>query len=218
MNIHLGMTSLSIPSALKFPFGLLIFCLFAPNLWLQVSAQSLPSPPVARLISNTSRGTTYTRPRRVNVRTSDTDRPEASSSVLSPSTLLTVAERQAFVSTNEIRERNGVSLLTWDNELSRMARAHSEKMARLGFFGHETPEGLRLRDRARAAGIRFQVIGENIAYNQGVEEPGKFAVQRWMLSSVHRANILSREFRSVGVGSFVASDGRVFITQILIAR
>ena len=152
------------------------------------------------------------------MRTSDTDRPEASSSVLSPSTLLTVAERQAFVSTNEIRERNGVSLLTWDNELSRMARAHSEKMARLGFFGHETPEGLRLRDRARAAGIRFQVIGENIAYNQGVEEPGKFAVQRWMLSSVHRANILSREFRSVGIGSFVASDGRVFITQILIAR
>lgn len=218
MNIPLGMTSLSIPSVLKFPFGLLIFCLFAPNLWLRASAQSLPSPPVARLISNTSSETNYTRPRRVNVRTTDTDHPEASSTVVSSSTLLRVTERQAFASTNEIRERNGVSLLTWDNELTRMARAHSEKMARLGFFGHETPEGLRLRDRARAAGIRFQVIGENIAYNQGVEEPGKFAVQRWMLSSVHRANILSREFRSVGIGSFVARDGRVFITQIFIAR
>jgi uncharacterized protein YkwD len=218
MNIPLGMTSLSIPSSLKVPFALLIFCLFAPSLWLQVSAQSLPSSPVARLISNTSSETPYTRPRRVNELTSDTNRPEASSSVVSSSTLLTETERQAFRSTNEIRERNGVSLLTWDNELTRMARAHSEKMSRLGFFGHETPEGLRLTDRARAAGIRFQVIGENIAYNQGVEEPGEFAVQRWMLSSVHRANILSREFRSVGIGSFVARDGRVFITQIFIAR
>jgi uncharacterized protein YkwD len=217
MNIPLGVISLSIPSALKFPFGLLIFCLFAPNLW-QVSAQSLPSRPVARLISNNSSETPYTRPRRVNARTSDTNRPEASSSVVSSSILLTETERQAFASTNEIRERNGVSLLTWDNELTRMARAHSEKMARLGFFGHETPEGSRLRDRARAAGIRFQVIGENITYNQGVEEPGKFAVQRWMLSSVHRGNILSREFRSVGIGSFVTRDGRVFITQIFIAR
>lgn len=209
---------MSIPSILKVPFGLLIFCLFAPSLWLQVSAQSLPSPPVARLISNNSNETPYARPRRVNVRSSDTNRPEASSSLVSSSTLLTATERQAFTSTNEIRESNGVSLLTWDTELTRMARAHSEKMARLGFFGHETPEGLRLRERARAAGIRFHVIGENIAYNQGVEEPGKFAVQRWMLSSVHRANILSQEFRSVGIGSFIARDGRVFITQIFIAR
>ena len=99
-----------------------------------------------------------------------------------------------------------------------MARAHSEKMARHGFFAHETPEGLRLKDRARAAGIRFQVIGENIAYNQGYDDPGTFAVERWMISSGHRANILSREFRASGIGSFVARDGSVYLTQIFIAR
>lgn len=117
-----------------------------------------------------------------------------------------------------MRERNGLAPLSWDSDLCRMARAHSEKMARLEFFAHETPEGLRLKDRARAARIRFQVIGENIAYNQGVDDPGTFAVQRWMISSGHRANILSREFRFSGIGSFVARDGRVYVTQIFIAR
>jgi uncharacterized protein YkwD len=131
---------------------------------------------------------------------------------------VTDTERRAFEATNEMRARNGFSPLSWDSELCRMARAHSEKMALLGFFAHETPEGLRLKDRARAAGIRFQVIGENIAYNQGVDDPGTFAVQRWMISSGHRANMLSREFRASGIGSFVARDGRVYLTQIFIAR
>jgi uncharacterized protein YkwD len=193
--------------------------LFAPVLLSGVSAQSLPQRPVARLITRTSDEVPYSRPRRVKVAVSEARRSRVSTPAAVPTiNEASETERSAFEATNEMRARNGFSALSWDSGLCRMARAHSEKMARLGFFAHETPEGLLLKDRVRAAGIRFKVIGENIAYNQDVDDPGTFAVQRWMISSGHRANILSREFRASGIGSFVAPDGRVYLTQIFIAR
>jgi len=76
-----------------------------------------------------------------------------------------------------------------------------------------------LRDRARAVGIaHYTVLGENIAYNFGYEDPGGFAVERWMLSPGHRANILEVGFRQMAVGTFVATDGSVFLTQTFITR
>jgi uncharacterized protein YkwD len=194
---------------------LITVCLLASVLASGVSAQTVPARPVARLITSTNDEVGHSRPRRVSVHASD---PASTSPTIPTINQSTDAERKAFTATNEMRARSGFSPLSWDGELSRLARDHSEKMARLGFFAHETPEGLRLRDRARAARIRFQVIGENIAYNEGVDDPGTFAVQRWMISSGHRANILSREFRASGVGSFTTADGRVYITQIFIAR
>ena len=128
-------------------------------------------------------------------------------------------EKRAFEQTNLARIKNGLPPLAWDGEVCRMARAHSENMSRRGFFSHATPEGLRLRDRARLVGIiHYSVLGENIAYNQGYEDPGAFAVERWMLSPKHRANILSTEFRAMAIGSFVAPDGSVYLTQTFITR
>lgn len=216
MNTLESQRSMSICPRLISQLILITVCLCAPALVTEVSAQTEPSRPVARLVTSTSDEVSYPRPRKVSA--GSARRSEVSSPAAFPAiNQTTETERRAFAATNEMRARNGVSPLNWDTELCRMARAHSEKMARLGFFAHETPEGLRLKDRARTARIRFQVIGENIAYNQGVDDPGTFAVQRWMISSGHRANILSREFRSSGIGSFVAGDGRVYLTQIFIA-
>jgi uncharacterized protein YkwD len=128
-------------------------------------------------------------------------------------------ERRAFEQTNLVRMKNGLPPFVWDNEIGRVARDHSENMSRLGFFSHVSPDGRKLPDRARAAGIRrYSVIGENIAYNQGYEDPGALAVQRWMLSPKHRANILSSEYRAMAIGSYVARDGSVYLTQTFIKR
>lgn len=128
-------------------------------------------------------------------------------------------EKRAFEQTNIMRVKNGLAPLVWDAEVCRMARVHSESMSRLGYFSHVTPEGLRLRERARVVGIlRYSVLGENIAYNQGYEDPGAFAVERWMQSEKHRANILSPEFRAMAIGTFVAADGSVYLTQTFITR
>lgn len=178
------------------------------------SAQTVTPRPVARLISASG---TDPRTRRAAITEAklDLSAPAAASPSFSETT---AAERRAFEVTNELRSRNGLAPLEWDPELCVIARRHSRNMSDLGFFSHQTPEGLRLRDRARLAGIRYRVIAENIAYNQGFEDPGAFAVERWTISSGHRANLLSTEFRSSAVGSFVAADGRVFLTQLFILR
>lgn len=178
------------------------------------AAQNVESRPVARLVTSIS----APRPRRVVTPTSDYSAP-AAKPLLASAEAATLIERRAFQKTNLARVENGLSPLEWDSDLYRMARTHSEKMAREGYFSHVTPEGMRLRDRARAAGIvHFNVLGENIAYNQGYDDPGAFAVEKWMSSPGHRANILSREFRSSAIGTFVSADGSVFLTQIFITR
>ena len=180
-----------------------------------VRAQGTEGRPVARMISASP---TYTRPRRVN--------PEPTSNVatglaaVSPSLAeANPIERRAFEETNRERVANGLPPLVWDAELCRMARNHSEDMGRQGYFSHVSPNGQRLRDRAKAVGIlHYQVLGENIAYNLGYDDPGAFAVERWMLSPGHRANILYAGFKSMAIGTFVAADGSVYLTQSFITR
>jgi uncharacterized protein YkwD len=128
-------------------------------------------------------------------------------------------ELRAFEQTNIARAENGLPLLVWDAELCRMARVHSEQMALRGYFSHETPDGLPLKERARESGIlHFRVIGENIAYNKGYDDPGGFAVERWLTSSGHRANMLYAGFQASAIGSYFAADGSTYLTQVFIAR
>lgn len=191
---------------------ILTFCQGTP-------AQNIQPRPVARLISDTRNDVALSRPRRVT--TSEEHHVTANAvTATSPSfDEATVVERRAFEKTNQKRVENGLNPLVWDADLCRMAREHSESMARQGYFSHETLEGLQLKDRARVTGIpRFRVIGENIAYNKGYEDPGGFAVERWMISPGHRANILYVGFQASAIGSYVATDGSVYLTQVLIAR
>ena len=131
----------------------------------------------------------------------------------------TELEKRAFELTNAARVENGLESLAWSPELCRMARTHSESMALLGFFSHVNPDGLRMTDRARALGIaHFHMLGENIAYNQGFPDPAGFAVQEWLLSPGHRANILRTEFQQSAIGVFVAANGTVYLTQEFMTR
>lgn len=177
-----------------------------------VSAQTVEPRPVARMVSTSA---DISRPRKVT--------SEVKPAIVNASASLTLEdansiERRAFEQTNAIRIQHGLQPFVWDSQACRLARAHSENMSRLGFFSHSTPEGQRLKDRARLAGIRYQVIAENIAYNMGYDDPGAFAVERWMISPGHRANILYAGFRAMAVGTFVAADGSVFLTQTFITR
>lgn len=170
--------------------------------------------PGARMVNSAT--VNYSRPRRVNTPTESAAK-EAGKSWPSLAEA-TEIEQRAFALTNEARVREGLNALEWDPELCLLARTHSEKMAREKFFSHATPDGKRPKDRARAVGMRFRVIAENIAYNQGFEDPGGFAVHRWMISPGHRANILYVGFQAAAVGVFIAEDGSVYFTQILINR
>ena len=174
-------------------------------------AQTPTAVPVARLLRFPSDTTAASRPRRVTA-----NKPVLVGPSLAEASAI---ERRAFDMTNTMRLQSNLPPLIWDPELCRMARLHSEDMVRRGFFDHSTPEGHRLKDRAHAAGIaHFHVLGENIAYNQGFDDPGAFTVGRWMQSSGHRANILSPEFQQSAIGVFIAPDGTIYLTQEFITR
>lgn len=194
----------------RFHYSLLALVVITCGFSHTIKAQQ--SKPVARLVSAGPIKTSLnTAAKRISPTVST-----AASPTLAEATAI---ERRAFEQTNLVRAQNGLPALKWDADVCRMARDHSESMSRQGFFAHTTPDGKRLRDRARLAGIlTFSVVAENIAYNQGYEDPGAFAVERWMLSEKHRANILSSEFQAMAIGSYVAPDGSVFLTQTFITR
>ncbi|MGB7924931.1 MAG: CAP domain-containing protein [Pyrinomonadaceae bacterium] len=179
-------------------------------------AQTSQARPVARLITS-SREVRPDRARRV------ASSPPAASAVATTAhapkaSSATSVERRAFDLINTERRAKGEEPLVWDEELCRMARRHSEDMAQKNFFSHAGPDGDTV-DRARSLGIRgWSALGENIAYNQGFDDPAGFAVERWMGSPKHRANILSGMFTRSGLGIARATDGRIFFTQVFVAR
>ena len=59
---------------------------------------------------------------------------------------------------------------------------------------------------------RLRTVGENVAYGY---PNGKSVTQGWMGSPGHRANILNRAFRGVGIGAVQDRRGRWWVAQVL---
>jgi uncharacterized protein YkwD len=105
---------------------------------------------------------------------------------------------------NHARGRHGLPKLHLSRKLGRAARGHSADMARRGYFSHNSRSGASFLDRIRRAGYlrraRRWYVGENIAWGTGHLATPRAIVRAWMDSSGHRANILNRRFRHIGVG------------------
>jgi|SRR5687768_12295973 uncharacterized protein YkwD len=97
---------------------------------------------------------------------------------------------------NKERVKEGLTPLKADPEMSRVARAHSRDMFVRGYFAHNNPDGKTPFDRMRAAGVKFNAAGENLALAQTLE----IAHTNLMNSPGHRANILHPSFGRLGIG------------------
>lgn len=97
---------------------------------------------------------------------------------------------------NEERQKHGLKSLQADAEMLQVARAHSQDMFAKGYFAHDSPDGKDPFDRMKAANVRFNAAGENLALAQTVE----IAHVNLMNSPGHRANILNPSFGRVGIG------------------
>ena len=110
------------------------------------------------------------------------------------------------------REKNGLSPLTEDWELSRVARYKSQDMKDKGYFSHTSPTYGSPFQMMKSFGITYKSAGENIA--KGYSTP-EMVVKGWMNSSGHRANILNKSFTHIGVG-YVQSGN--YWTQMFISK
>lgn len=102
---------------------------------------------------------------------------------------------------NSRRQENGLAPLNADAQLSLVARDHARDMVARGYFDHVTLDGLTLRDRLKARGLVVNWAGENIQRNtEPAGESARAAVDWFMDSPPHRANILHLQFDRLGAG------------------
>lgn len=128
-------------------------------------------------------------------------------------------EKLTFALINQKRAENGLTSIVWSDEVAKVARLHSENMVKFSFFAHRGMDGKNVDGRADSFGLtRWTLIGENIAYNRGYKNPCETAVEKWMLSTSHRENILNDRWKESAVGIAVTADGTFYFTQVFIKR
>jgi uncharacterized protein YkwD len=131
--------------------------------------------------------------------------PACPGSDLQPSTAnLPQVEAATLCLINVQRAQNGLAALTANSVLQGAALQHSQDMVNHNFFSHDSSSGEDFEDRI----LRFKyappntewVAGENIAWGTlSLSTPDAIVVS-WMNSPEHRANILSGDFKELGVG------------------
>lgn len=120
--------------------------------------------------------------------------------------------------TNEMRKKEGLAPLKAEPLLAEIARRHSQDMIDKDYMAHVNKEGLAPWDRV-SAGHRtlIGVVGENIHMSAGLDVTdheliAKTAIEWWMNSPGHRANILKKEYTHLGVGVAIKGN-KVLATQ-----
>ena len=119
-------------------------------------------------------------------------------------------EQEVIRLVNIERAKKGLKPLTYDWELSRVARYKSQDMKDNRYFSHTSPVYGSPFQMMKSFGISYRTAGENIAKGQATPQA---VVNAWMNSSGHRANILNASFTKIGVG--YVSDGKYW-TQMFI--
>jgi uncharacterized protein YkwD len=110
---------------------------------------------------------------------------------------------------NAIRRGRGLRPLRHNSRLAAAADFHSRDMARRGYFEHDSANGTAFWRRIErfypSRGFRSWTVGENLLW--GTDRYGAaFAVREWMNSPPHRENILSRDWREIGIGAVFAAS------------
>jgi uncharacterized protein YkwD len=130
------------------------------------------------------------------------------------STPLSSYEKQLLAQVNRQRAKYGLSQLRLNDKLIASARLHSADMGTRKYFEHNAPAPNEEAWSARIvrcgytrSGYRSWKAGENISYGAGLYSSPVFVVDSWMKSPAHRAVILTKTFRDIGVGAFKAEDG-----------
>jgi uncharacterized protein YkwD len=126
------------------------------------------------------------------------------------------AEQRMFTLVNREREQAGRSRLVWDEEMARIARAHSSEMRRAGIVSETLPTTGKLKEQVRAARpdvISFANVGR--AYGLAEAHQGLFDLPS------ARAPLLSASVTRIGIGIVfgrvtAGSLREVFITELIV--
>ena len=112
---------------------------------------------------------------------------------------------------NAERAKYGLSALTVDAKVQQAALVRAKESAQS--FSHTRPNGSSFSTALTEAGVSYRRAGENIAYGQRTPQQ---VMNAWMNSSGHRANILNKDFTTIGVG-YTVINGTAYWAQLFTA-
>ena len=121
--------------------------------------------------------------------------------ILSASSDINVSE--LLEQTNDNRQRYGLAGLTQSDALTQAAQLKAQDMLANQYWAHTSPSGVTPWKWLSDVGYTYSVAGENLAKNY---PDARSAVDAWMNSETHRANILNSRYSEVG---FAVADGDI---------
>jgi len=110
---------------------------------------------------------------------------------------------------NEVRAEHSLPPLSLSRALSRAAAAHTREMATEGYFSHDSSDGSPFWQRVKryygSRGFMSWSVGENLVWGSP-DLSSADALDAWLESAEHRANLLSRSWREVGLAAAHVAD------------
>jgi len=136
---------------------------------------------------------------------------------------LTADELKAYTDTmfelvNREREKAGAEPLERDSLLDEAAMIRAAEIRIVDFAGgepHTRPDGTSYKTALSDLGITGKWFGENISRSKVTPQA---AIDSWMKSDGHRANILRENYGSIGIGVYQRSDGKLDWIQIFMLK
>ncbi|MBE5862630.1 MAG: sporulation protein [Lachnospiraceae bacterium] len=121
-------------------------------------------------------------------------------------------EEQVVALVNAERAKEGLPALKVDETLQAAALARAKETVQL--FSHTRPNGTSCFTILKEYGISYRYAGENIAYGQRSPEE---VVNAWMNSEGHRANIMNKNFTTIGIGYYQTANGTKYWSQLFLS-
>jgi uncharacterized protein YkwD len=110
---------------------------------------------------------------------------------------------------NDVRQQHGLKPFVTSAKLSTAAAQHTREMGVVGYFEHEsadsTPFWKRVERWYPSKGWRSWSVGENLLYSSP-DITASDGVDLWMNSPPHRANLLNRTWREIGISAIHFDD------------
>ncbi len=115
------------------------------------------------------------------------------------------AEKRMLKLHNQARTKRGLKALCVNLALTNSARAHSQEMLEKDYLSHNSFNGETVGQRLNrfgytSSGRSYYLIGENIGCLCGSRNAPYDMFKWWMSSPSHKANVLNKNFRQVGIG------------------
>lgn len=123
-------------------------------------------------------------------------------------------EKELLTLINKQRAAYGLSNLSFDTALQKTARAKAEDLVANNYFAHNSPTYGTPFEMMKSFGVTYKTAGENIAGNSTLEG----AVNAWMNSQGHRANILNNAYNLTGIGVVKSNTYGYVMVQMFVGR